>query len=195
MLNEPVAVTLQVVDALDALDIPYFIGGSLASSVHGIIRTTMDVDLIADLRMEHVEPLVQMLRDTFFIDGEMIRDAIRRRRSFNVIHLETMFKVDIFVRKRRPFDQAQFERRLLQTLATDPETTAYVASAEDTVLSKLEWYHMGDEVSDRQWNDVQNVLKVQSGQLDLDYLRQWATQLGVLDLLARALAEAGIKGD
>jgi hypothetical protein len=191
MRNEPVEVSLLVIDALDALDVPYFIGGSLASSVHGFIRTTMDVDLIADLRMQHVEPLVQMLGGAFYIDAAAIREAIRQHRSFNVIHLETMFKVDVFVRKTRPFDQAQFERRVFQALATDPARSAYVASAEDTVLSKLEWYRMGGEVSDRQWSDIQNVLQVQRGRLDLEYLRRWATQLGVPDLLERALAEAG----
>jgi len=190
MLNEPVAVTMLVIDALNALEIPYFIGGSLASSVHGVIRTTMDVDLIADVGLEHVEPLVQMLGQAFYIDAGAIQEAIRLRRSFSVIHLETMFKVDVFVRKQRPYDQAQLERRLLQTLTTDPEQVAYVASAEDTVLTKLEWYWMGGELSDRQWNDVLNVIKVQGQQLDLGYLRRWAIQLGVADLLERILDQA-----
>ena len=190
MLTEPIAVTLLVIDALETLRVPYFIGGSLASAVHGVIRATMDVDMIADLRLEHVEPLARILGDAFYADAEMMRDAVRRRGSFNVIHLETMFKVDVFIRKERPFDQAQFERRALQTLATDPDRAAYVASAEDTILAKLEWYRMGGQVSDRQWRDVQNVLKVQEARLDLQYLRRWAAQLGVRDLLERALSEA-----
>ena len=121
MLNEPIAVTMAVIDTLNVLEIPYFIGGSLASSVHGVIRTTMDVDLVADLRLEHVEPLVQMLGQAFYVDGGAIQEAIRSRRSFNLIHLETMFKVDVFVCKRRSYDQTQLERRLLQTLSSDPE--------------------------------------------------------------------------
>ena len=190
MLNEPIAVTMAVIDTLNVLEIPYFIGGSLASSVHGVIRTTMDVDLVADLRLEHVEPLVQMLGQSFYMDAGAIQEAIRHRRSFNVIHLETMFKVDVFVRKQRPYDQAQLDRRLLQTLATDPEQVAYVASAEDTVLTKLEWYRMGGEISDRQWRDVLSVIKVQGEQLDREYLRHWAVQLGVADLLERVLDQA-----
>ena len=190
MLNEPIAVTMAVIDTLNVLEIPYFIGGSLASSVHGVIRTTMDVDLVADLRLEHVEPLVQMLGQAFYVDGGAIQEAIRSRRSFNLIHLETMFKVDVFVCKRRSYDQTQLERRLLQTLSSDPEQVAYVASAEDTILTKLEWYRMGGEISDRQWNDVLNVIKVQSERLDLDYLRHWAAQLEVSDLLERVLDQA-----
>jgi len=191
MLSEPLAVTLLVIEALEALDVPYLIGGSLASAVHGMARSTADADLVADLRPEHAEPLAQALSEAFYADVEAIGDAIRQRSSFNVIHLETMFKVDVFVHRQRPFDQAQFERRAAQVVASDPERTADVASAEDTVLTKLEWYRMGGGVSDRQWRDVLGVLEVQGERLDLTYLRRWAPALGVADLLEQALVQAG----
>jgi hypothetical protein len=191
MSSEPIAVTLQVVDALERLNVPYLIGGSLASAFHGVVRTTLDADLVAELRFEHVQPLVEALDSSFYIDAEVVTEAIHQRSSFNLIHLETMFKVDIFIMKQRPFDQAQFAHRTAQVISTNPERTAYVASAEDTILTKLEWYRLGGETSDRQWRDILGVIKVQENQLDLAYLRQWASELKVLDLLEKALAEAG----
>jgi len=192
MLPEPISITLQVTGALEALGVPYFIGGSLASAIYGISRATLDVDLIADLRQEHVESFAELLGDAFYVDDHSIQEAIRQRSSFNLIHRESMFKVDVFIRKTRHYDQVQFTRRVLQPLATEPERNVYIASPEDTILAKLEWYRLGGEVSERQWRDVQNVLKVQAGRLDLDYLRQWAAQLGLLDLLETALTESGL---
>jgi len=189
MLPEPIAVTQQVVDALDQLGVPYVIGGSLASSLYGVVRTTLDADVVADLRPSHVEPLVVALSGAFYVDAQAIEDAITHRSSFNVIHLETMFKVDVFIPKRRPFDQAQLERRVLQVIATDPERTAYMASAEDTILAKLDWYRQGGQVSERQWRDVLGVLRVQGDSLDMDYLRRQAAALGVADLLEQSLAQ------
>ena len=190
MLTEPLAVTQQVVNVLESLDIPYFIGGSLASAVHGVVRATMDVDLVADMRLEQVEPFVQRLGEDFYADAAMIRDAIRRHSSFNLLHLQTMFKVDIFIRRQRAYDRSQFERRISQTLSLDPEMAAYIASPEDTILAKLEWYRQGGEVSDRQWRDVRNVIDVQADRLDWAYLRQWAAQLDLSDLLERVRNEA-----
>ena len=195
MLTEPVRATLLVIEALEALEAPYLIGGSLASAVHGVVRATMDIDLVADLQLAHAETLAQTLGDAFYVDVESIRDAIRRRSSFNVIHMDTMFKVDIFIPKQRPFDQVQLQRRTEQVIATDPERKAYVASAEDIILAKLEWYRKGGEVSDRQWQDVLGVLKVQGDRLDLAYLRHWAASLGVSDLLKKALTVAGLTGE
>lgn len=190
MTNEPVQVTMQVIHALEKLHIPYVIGGSLASAVHGVMRATMDTDIVADLREEHAQPLGDALGGTFYADVEMIKDAIEHRGSFNLIHLDTMFKVDVFIPKQREFDQLQLQRRTTQVIAIDPQEVAFVASAEDTVLAKLEWYRMGGEVSDRQWRDILGILKVQAESLDLEYLRKWSGILGVVDLLETALGEA-----
>lgn len=190
MISEQIAVTLLVIDALERLNVRYLIGGSLASALYGVPRATLDADLVADLRWEHAEPLARALAEAFYVDAEMIREAIRQQRSFNVIHLETAFKVDVFVKKPRAFDDAQFARRVRQIVATEPERTAFVASAEDTLLAKLEWYRLGGETSERQWRDVLGIVKTQSERLDLAYLREWAVQLGVADLLEKAMDQA-----
>lgn len=189
MLPESIAVTLQVAEILERLGVPYLIGGSVASTTHGIMRSTVDVDLLADLRPEHIPPLAAALSGAFYLDTQAIQEALARRSSFNLIHLETMFKVDVFLPHGRAFDQSQMKRRTAQVLTHDPERAAYLASAEDTILAKLDWYRQGGEVSERQWRDVLGVLKVQTGRLDLAYLRQWAMELGVSALLERALEE------
>ena len=190
MLPEQIAVTTIVADALEALGVLYAIGGSFASALHGVMRATMDADLVADMRQEHVAPFVQALGEAFYADAEMMREAIGQHKSFNLIHLDTTFKVDVFVARPRDFDRAQLARRQLHLLAEDPERRAYVASAEDTVLAKLEWYWLGGQASDRQWRDALGVLKVQGQRLDLAYMRHMAAGLGVQDLLERALEES-----
>jgi hypothetical protein len=142
------------------------------------------------MRLEHIQPLVAALSKEFYADDEMMRDAIEHHSSFNLINLETAFKVDIFIRKSRAFDQMQLERRRPSVIAINPEQKIYVVSPEDVILSKLEWYRMGGEVSDRQWRDILGVLKTRAGELDIDYLRKWAKELKVTDLLDRALKDA-----
>jgi hypothetical protein len=189
---EQTQVNLLVVRAFEALRVPYFLGGSMASSVHGIYRATADADFVAALRPHHAEPLAQLLQPAFYADLEAIRAATASLRSFNVIHLDSMLKVDVFVASTAPFHLMQMRRRVLQSATPDGQTTFYIASAEDTVLAKLQWYRDGGAVSDRQWNDVLGVLKVQGAMLDRAYLGEWARELGFTDLLRRALEDAGL---
>ncbi|MBN1486414.1 MAG: hypothetical protein JW981_02155 [Anaerolineae bacterium] len=189
-LMTPIEITLYVADILENLDIPYAIGGSLASAIHGVMRATMDVDLVSLMRLDDVEPFIQALGDAFYADESMIRDAVKRNASFNILHMDTMFKVDVFIAKPRAFDRAQLTRRQLLQLGESIEQSAYVVSAEDIILAKLEWYKLGNQVSDRQWRDILGVLKIQDNQLDEVYLRRMAEELGVLDLLKRAFSEA-----
>ena len=190
--SQILAAIMPVIEALEELGVPYHIGGSVASSIYGILRATIDADLIANLRLEHVRPLVVQLQTDYYIDEEMIRDAIRRRSSFNVIHLDTMLKVDVYIPKSRPFDQEEMHR-VQQEVLLEGTRPLNVASPEGTILHKLEWYRMGGEVSDRQWNDILGVLKVQGTHLDMAYLQRWAANLKVTDLLEHALVDAGLK--
>jgi hypothetical protein len=190
MLPEPIAVTVKVTRLLEKLGIPYLIGGSLASTLYGMVRTTQGSDIVADMRPEHVQPFVTSLQDEFFMDEEMIVESIRRNSSFNLIHRASMFKVDVFIPSQDPFHRSQLARAQKQIFSTHPEVSARFSSAEDIILSKLEWYRRGGEVSERQWRDVLGVLKIQAGRLDLDYLREWARELKVSDLLERTLKES-----
>jgi len=190
MQNEPVEVTLMVTGVLEKLGVPYLIGGSLASTLYGMVRTTQDSDIITGMRPEHIEPFIAALQDEFFIDEEIIAESIERNSSFNIIHRETMFKVDVFTPRPRPFYQAELARVQRQTFSLETEISANFASAEDTILAKLEGYRLGGEVSDCQWRDLLGVLKTRAGELDLDYLRTWAIELKVSDLLERSFKEA-----
>jgi len=184
---------LPVVDALETLSAKYYIGGSIASSFAGIARFTQDADLVADLRPAHAVALAQRLQASYYVDGERIARAIEGRRSFNAIHLATAFKVDVFVVGDLPFAREALVRRVAIRIP-DLGRVLYFSSAEDIVLQKLQWFADGGGVSDRQWHDLQGVLRVQGQTLDLDYLGTWASRLGLAELLLRALDEAGLGG-
>lgn len=190
MQNEPIEVTLKVTGVFEKLGVPYLIGGSLASTLYGMVRTTQDSDIIAEMRPEHIQSFISSLQNEFFIDEEMIADSIQHNSSFNIIHRDSMFKVDVFIPSPRPFQKSQLARAQRQTFDLESQVSANFASAEDTILSKLEWYRKGGEVSERQWRDILGVLKTRAGELELDYLHKWAQDIKVADLLERALRES-----
>ena len=191
--QDVVAAVTPVVETLERLGVTYYIGGSVASSLHGKPRATADVDLVADLRIEHVRRLVTALESAFYIAEEAVREAIQRHSSFNVISNEHLIKIDIFVAGSESHNRVALghvvERRLGSELT---ERTFRIASAEDTVIRKLAWFRLGGEVSERQWTDVQEVLRAQAVSLDIPDRHQWAPSLGIADLLDRALSQAGL---
>ncbi len=182
MISEPLCVALQMAEIFENLDIPYLVGGSIASSIYGEPRATQDIDMVAELKNHHIQALISNTKNAFYIEKEDVIRAISRHSSFNVIHLETMIKVDIFVPGSEAIDREEMRRRRPQTIA---DTQLVVATPEDIVLQKLIWYRKGGEVSDRQWRDVSGILKVQGDRLDWDYLNHWAESLNLSELLQR----------
>lgn len=187
-----IEVLLRVAAVLEEMRVPYVVVGSVASSMHGFSRTTADADIVADLRPENVSALHAALKDEYYADDQAMRRALSLRRMFNVIHMDTLFKVDIYAPKGDEFSRQQFERARRETFLPGEAGGAYVATPEDTILAKLQWHRRGGEVSERQLTDVLGVLKVQRERLDLEYLREWAGRLEVSDLLERLLGEAGL---
>ena len=186
---EALRAAFRVLDVLQDLDIPYHLGGSYASAIHGFPRQTHDVDLVVDLPPDRIPALARALGAEFHIDEQAATRAVADRSSFNLIHYASGVKVDLFVKGTSPFDAAEFGRCLTMQLGQDPAREVFVKSAEDTVLRKLLWYRMGGEVSDRQWEDVRGIIAIQGERLDRDYLAAWAERLALSDLLERLLGD------
>ena len=191
-LLDTLVVVEPIVKAFERVGVSYYVGGSVTSSIHGIPRSTMDIDLVADIRRKDVALLVNMLQTTYYIDREMILEAIQRQASFNLIHLETMLKIDVFVLKGTPYAQEAFQRRRKNLLDEERNVELFLASPEDIILSKLDWFRMGGGVSERQWLGV---MKVQREWLDMDYLHHWASELALSDMLAQACRDAGLTSE
>ena len=187
---DPLAETLSSLSAaFDRLGIPYLVGGSLASSVRGVARATMDIDVVAIVAVPQTERLARELGPDWYAEPDQMRAAIAARRAFNVIYIPLGTKVDIFP-ATEDFHLSQLERATRAPLAFLDDPVEYpFATAEDILLAKLRWYREGGEVSERQWYDILGILAA-SPALDLDYAHSWAERLRVHDLLAKALAEA-----
>jgi hypothetical protein len=175
---------------LDSLAIPYHVGGSVASSVHGMYRASADIDVVIDPTAEQLERLAHALESAFYVSRSAMAEALRDRSTFNAIHRETSFKIDFFVKGASAFDAVELERAVVLDSGSPAGVPVRFKTAEDTVLRKLEWFRRGGEVSDRQWLDVINILDSARGGLDEAHLDRWAAAIGVGDLLERARKEA-----
>ena len=189
--GETLLVAHTVGEALLAVGADWYVGGSVASSVHGIPRATQDADIVAALRPGHGKRLAELLGEAFYIDAETAERAIRARRSFNLIHLETMFKVDVFVLRPDAYGLRAMAERLVRVVSEEPPISLPVATPEDTVAHKLYWYRLADETSEKQWRDLIGVLKTLRGRIDVPRLRLASSDLGVGDLVDAALEAAG----
>ena len=193
LYHEVMEALTPLIEAFERLGITYYVGGSVSSSLHGLARHTQDVDVIAEIGPGQVRSLVQTLQRDYYVDEQAWQAAIRHGHLYNVIHLNTMLKLDLIPLKRRAFTREEARRaqpHLLEA-GTRPVRTA---SAEDAILTKLEWFDMGGRSSARQWNDILGIIGRQGASLDLAYLRHWADVLRVRDLLERAFTEVGLTG-
>lgn len=192
MITEPLRVTFRVTDVLDKYEVAYCLVGSLATSALGIPRATIDADLIADLTQETLDDVVTAFAESgFYVSKHAAEEALARRGMFNLIDLATAFKVDVYLLGNRPFDREEFRRRIWRRLSPQSDRQMALATPEDLVLSKLEWFELGNRISERQWRDMLGVLRVQE-QLDWEYLRKWARELDLLELLERARQESAL---
>lgn len=190
-LPEAFRILLRVIDVFEELGADYHVGGSYASSVHGVPRQTQDIDLVLEMGHDKIDEFASRLEGEFYLDRDSLHRAVSDKSSANLIHLETGVKIDLFIHGDTPYDKEEFARARPEILWFDPERRVKVKTAEDTILRKLQWYRLGGEISDRQWNDVLGIIRAQRDTLDIDYLRHWSGVLAVEDLFARAWSQPG----
>ena len=186
---DAIDIALAVARAVESVGGQYFIGGSLASSLQGEPRATNDIDVVVHIPLGRLRAFADALGEDFEVDLDMVRDAMLRGSSCNVFYLPLLTKVDLFAVGSEPFDESEFERRRPVEVRPSGETLV-LKTPEDSVIRKLLWYRAGGGVSDRQWRDVVQVLRVTGSALDVAYVEAWATRLRISELLARARAEA-----
>jgi hypothetical protein len=174
--------------ALSGLGLSFVVVGSTASSARGVPRATMDIDLVIRIGIPHAEKLVSALGSEWYADAQQIRQAIQAGRAFNIIHMPTAWKIDLFPAQSE-FHECEMQRATLEPVTIDGETVVCpVSTPEDVLVAKMLWYQDGGQVSDRQWGDIAGIVATNPN-LDLEYTRLWAGRLRVTDLLDRALSE------
>jgi hypothetical protein len=183
---------IPVIEAFKCLGIRYYLSGSIACSVYGLPRGAQDIDFLADIQLEHVCPLIDHLQAAYTINEQALRDAIAQRSGFSLLHLSSLVKVDVMLPRGTAFDSL-VSQRAQQLSLIEGYQPIWIASPEDVVLLRLEWYRDGEATADDQWNDILGVLKVQAPTLDLRYLCHVAQTLNVSGLLEQALIDAGIR--
>ncbi len=187
------AIVENLIPVFEELEIPYMVGGSFASSAWGFPRQTHDIDIAVYLSTIGAQSLFELVKDDFMVSESDMKDAVKSTdtfRAFQMIHFEETFKVDVFVLHQNEYSEVSMTRSVPYELF--PGLSVQFASPEDTVITKLRWFLLGNKVSDKQWNDILLVLEKCHGQLDEGYMSRWATHFEVLDLLRDAQSQAKV---
>jgi len=172
------SILARIVAALDGANVPYMVAGSLASTHYSLPRSTFDVDIVIDPTLAALTSFVQALSpDAYYVDLESALEAFHLQRQFNVIDMATGWKVDFIIRKHRPFSVEEFRRRVATEMFG---VSVHVATAEDTVIAKLEWAQLGGG-SERQLRDVREIVDARGTDLDRGYVERWVDELGLRD--------------
>jgi hypothetical protein len=182
---------IPVIEAFECLGIRYYLSGSIACSVYGLPRGAQDIDVVADMQIELVCPLIDYLQAAYTINEQAMRDAIAQRNIFSLLHLSSLVKVDVMLPRGIPIDSL-VSQRAQQLLLIEGYQLFWIASPEDVVLLRLAWYQESEATADDQWNDILGILKVKAPSLDLHYLRHVAQTLNVTGLLEQAFTDAGV---
>jgi len=175
-MSEELEVLKEVARRLDRAKIAYMVTGSIATNLYTIPRMTRDIDIVVELSEKDLSRFIPRFEADYYLDPETVRDAVKSRGMFNLIHDEYIIKIDFVVRKDTPYRRREFSRR--KKVAVDDQDL-YVVSPEDLILSKLDWAK--DSRSEVQLNDVRNLLKSVKG-LNQSYLARWAKALNIESL-------------
>jgi hypothetical protein len=176
--------------ALERAGVRYAVGGSWASTAFGEPRFTNDVDILAEFTEESLPAFLRFLPETFYVDAEDASNSLSRGSPFNVIHMPTVLKFDLFPSRAFPLGTEELDRAISLSDTGLSKQPGWFVTPEDILLAKLYWFRSGGEVSEVQWRDIKGVVRGCAATLDGRYLEEGATKLGVVDLLDKAHREA-----
>lgn len=192
MISDPLEVLALVGKPLVDSGLRWLVGGSVASSFHGVPRSTLDVDLVVEIPESAVDKLAREWSPCFLVDSDMIRDAIRRGATCNLIHLESALKVDLFLGVDDPWIRQELQNPdLVPMRIGKSELIVPFARAEDVLLHKLRWFLDGGSQSDRQWGDVLGIVRARGEDLDRAHMERWAIHLKI----PQTLVESALRRD
>lgn len=182
MVETPeLAVLSDVVSRLESAGFDYMLTGSVAMNYYAQPRMTRDIDIVVALAESDIDKVIRMFQEKYYLSADAVLDAVRDRTMFNLVHYESVVKVDLIVRKESTYRRTEFDRRQQFKVGG---LVAWIVSKEDLILSKLSWAQ--DSQSELQLNDVRNLLATNP---DLDYLREWSSQLGMERILRECLGD------